>query len=566
MPGAGALCAALRAGRARTFPTLLVGGHVSALPERTLREEACDFVCQGEGPHTIAALLEALRAAAARRAWTACRASGTATATRSAHARGARSSTTSTATCRAWPGTSCRWSATGPTTGTASASSTAASRTRPSTRASAARTSAASAASTRRSASRRTGYRSAGSVVDEIDTWCATHGVRNVKILDEMFVLNYGHVLGRVRRASSSAAYDLNIWAYARVDTVRPPVLDRLKRAGINWLALGIESGSAARARRRPQDVRPRRHRRARCGPSRTPGSTSSATSSSGCPTTTPTPCRPRSTWRASSTASSPTSTRRWRTRARGSTRRRRPRAGRCPPRWSGYSQHAVDTLPLPTRFVSAAEVLALPRPRLRRVLRPRRVPRHGGPQVRPGDRGPRARDDRAPPRAAARRAGAAGPGGGRGRDHQPHAVPRVVLRRGHGLPGVVPRARRRGAGHDDQQVLLHLGALPAAVLRPREPHRVVADRAGARPRRGPAPGRARGPGVPRHPRGRRAPPPGRPARAHRARLELGVQRRAAQRALRPARGDGGQGAARARGDPPRAGAAEGGTWAARTR
>jgi len=28
------------------------------------------------------------------------------------------------------------------------------------------------------------------------------------------------------------------------------------------------------------------------------------------------------------------------------------------PESWSGYSQHAVDTLPLPTRYLSAAEVL----------------------------------------------------------------------------------------------------------------------------------------------------------------------------------------------------------------
>jgi hypothetical protein len=28
------------------------------------------------------------------------------------------------------------------------------------------------------------------------------------------------------------------------------------------------------------------------------------------------------------------------------------------PERWSGYSQHAVDTLPLPTKHLSASEVL----------------------------------------------------------------------------------------------------------------------------------------------------------------------------------------------------------------
>src|SRR5438874_2738673 len=45
MPGAGAVCATLRAG-APEVKTIMIGGHVSALPERTLREEAVDFVCQ----------------------------------------------------------------------------------------------------------------------------------------------------------------------------------------------------------------------------------------------------------------------------------------------------------------------------------------------------------------------------------------------------------------------------------------------------------------------------------------------------------------------------------------
>ena len=38
--------------------------------------------------------------------------------------------------------------------------------------------------------------------------------------------------------------YDLNIWAYARVDTVKDGMLDKLKRAGFNWLAFGIEAAS----------------------------------------------------------------------------------------------------------------------------------------------------------------------------------------------------------------------------------------------------------------------------------------------------------------------------------
>src|SRR5205814_656459 len=38
--------------------------------------------------------------------------------------------------------------------------------------------------------------------------------------------------------------YGLNIWAYARVDTIKEGMLDKLKAAGFNWLALGIETGS----------------------------------------------------------------------------------------------------------------------------------------------------------------------------------------------------------------------------------------------------------------------------------------------------------------------------------
>jgi len=38
--------------------------------------------------------------------------------------------------------------------------------------------------------------------------------------------------------------YNLNIWAYARVDTVKEEMLDKLKRAGFNWLAFGIEAAS----------------------------------------------------------------------------------------------------------------------------------------------------------------------------------------------------------------------------------------------------------------------------------------------------------------------------------
>ncbi len=80
-------------------------------------------------------------------------------------------------------------------------------------------------------------------VIGEIDILVNRYGVRNIKIADEMFVLTPKHVLG-ICDLIIERGYDLNIWAYARVDTVRDEMLDKLKRAGFNWLAFGIEAAS----------------------------------------------------------------------------------------------------------------------------------------------------------------------------------------------------------------------------------------------------------------------------------------------------------------------------------
>ncbi|CAA7628065.1 Putative Fe-S oxidoreductase (fragment) [Candidatus Terasakiella magnetica] len=83
-------------------------------------------------------------------------------------------------------------------------------------------------------------------VVAEIDHLYRTYGIRTFKIIDEMFVLNDRHVRAICDGvAALGYADELNFWAYARVDTVKPDILATLKAAGIRWLALGIESGSA---------------------------------------------------------------------------------------------------------------------------------------------------------------------------------------------------------------------------------------------------------------------------------------------------------------------------------
>ena len=70
------------------------------------------------------------------------------------------------------------------------------------------------------------------------------YGVTNIKFVDEMFVLNPRHVLG-ICDLLMQRDYKVNIWAYARVDTVRDEFLAKLKAAGFNWLCLGIEAANS---------------------------------------------------------------------------------------------------------------------------------------------------------------------------------------------------------------------------------------------------------------------------------------------------------------------------------
>lgn len=69
-------------------------------------------------------------------------------------------------------------------------------------------------------------------------------GIRNLKIADEMFVLNKNHFL---RLCDLMIKHNLrfNIWCYARIDTIKDEYLGILKFAGVNYLGLGIESAAS---------------------------------------------------------------------------------------------------------------------------------------------------------------------------------------------------------------------------------------------------------------------------------------------------------------------------------
>ena len=86
-------------------------------------------------------------------------------------------------------------------------------------------------------------YRSPEKVVEEIDFLVKNYNVRNLKIIDELFVLRKDRVI-RICDLIIKGGYNLNIWCYARVDTINESMLKKLKQAGFNWIAFGIESAN----------------------------------------------------------------------------------------------------------------------------------------------------------------------------------------------------------------------------------------------------------------------------------------------------------------------------------
>ena len=79
-------------------------------------------------------------------------------------------------------------------------------------------------------------------ILDEFEK-LAEYGVETLRISDEMFFLNRKYYVP-ILEGIIERGLKFNLWAYARVDTVRSDQLALFKRAGINWLCLGIEAGN----------------------------------------------------------------------------------------------------------------------------------------------------------------------------------------------------------------------------------------------------------------------------------------------------------------------------------
>lgn len=235
-------------------PTAILGGHPSALPERTLKEEPVDYVIEGEGPYTLVALIDALKASVSVEKvpglwWKDAEGSAYRNAPaplvqdldhelpgpawgllpmrlyRSHNWHGLTGVSTepyiSLATSLGCP-YHCHF---------------------------------CQIQAPFKSGESALGFKPdvntyrmwfASIIGHELETWAASGG-RNVKFQDEMFLLNRRHVEGICDEILKRGLGErLNIWAYSRIDTAKwPDLTDKMRRAGFRWVALGIEASDS---------------------------------------------------------------------------------------------------------------------------------------------------------------------------------------------------------------------------------------------------------------------------------------------------------------------------------
>lgn len=362
MPAAGAVCTAIKAIAPGT-KSLLLGGHVAALPQRTLEEEAVDFVAGGEGLYTLVDLLSALTTVnpdwrQVRDLW---------------YRDGAEIRFTKAAPLMAdldtnLPGIAWdllpmeryrahNWHCLGEPDRTPYAAiyTTLGCPYKCSFCCIQAPFKSGEAAAGKSMAN---SYRfwSPRHVVDQLELLATRYGVRHVKLADEMFVLNRRHVAA-ICDLIIERGLRLNLWAYARVDTIDDRLLEKLKQAGFNWLAIGIEAASD-RVREDVQKAFDQASIYATIAKVRAAGLRVIGNYIFGLPdddleTMQQTldlaqelNCEFSNFYSAMAYPGSPLYT------------QAVANGWKLPETWGGYSQHSVDTLPLPTKHVSASQVL----------------------------------------------------------------------------------------------------------------------------------------------------------------------------------------------------------------
>jgi radical SAM superfamily enzyme YgiQ (UPF0313 family) len=250
MPSANAICNAIKEAEPER-QILMVGGHVASLPEQTLREEMCDFVATGEGLYTMTELCFCLRANDKNFSRVPGLGKRTSQGVSFTPETKLVSNLDQDMPGMAWdllPMEKYRahnWHCFGHLNREPYAAiyTTLGCPYKCGFCCIQAPFKKGEAVMGMKAATNSYRFWSVDQVLSEMELLIETYGVTNFKFADEMFVLNKRHVEGICTGIIERGWGDrLNIWAYARVDTVKDNMIEKLRRAGFRWLAFGIEA------------------------------------------------------------------------------------------------------------------------------------------------------------------------------------------------------------------------------------------------------------------------------------------------------------------------------------
>lgn len=86
-------------------------------------------------------------------------------------------------------------------------------------------------------------YKTPEVAIKEVDYWVEKHNVYYLRVYDECFTFNREHV-EKFCDLLIERNYSLSLWINARTDLVDEEVLEKMYRAGVRWIGYGFESGS----------------------------------------------------------------------------------------------------------------------------------------------------------------------------------------------------------------------------------------------------------------------------------------------------------------------------------
>ncbi len=82
-------------------------------------------------------------------------------------------------------------------------------------------------------------------VMQDFDLLYNDYHIKHIEIIDDTFTLHSKHA-SDICDLLIQRDYGFNMWAFSRIDRTEPWLMEKMKKAGINWVFFGVEAGNEA--------------------------------------------------------------------------------------------------------------------------------------------------------------------------------------------------------------------------------------------------------------------------------------------------------------------------------